>query len=305
VNALAIGFALAAALFFGLGNALEHRIAAETEDDGTLGVGLLGRLARSKLWLLGMAGDVGAYGFQAAALAFGSLLVVQPLLVCGLLVALPVNARWTGRHIERRAWIAAIVLCISLSVFLLEAAPSGGVSSAPVHDWMRVGGTVLAFVIGAVLVARVTRGHVRAALLGFAAGGLFGITAALTKTFVDQISHGVPYTAEHWEVYALAILSIIGILFVQHGFQASSLSASLPALEATEPLIAASVGIALLHEQLNGRTTFDNVAIALSIVAALACVITLANLAGRDAHDEAKEDAPETTDAGDIWHVTA
>jgi drug/metabolite transporter (DMT)-like permease len=226
---------------------------------------------------------------------------VQPLLVCGLLVALPVNARWTGRRIERRAWIAAIVLCISLSVFLLEAAPSGGVSSAPLGDWVRVGGAVLAFVVGAVLVARVTRGHVRAALLGFAAGGLFGITAALTKTFVNQISHGVPYTAGHWEVYALAILSITGILFVQHGFQASSLSASLPALEATEPLIAASVGIALLHEKLNGRTTFDNWAIALSIIAALVCVITLANLAGRDAHQEASAAA----ESGEMRAATA
>ena len=112
---------------------------------------------------------------------------------------------------------------------------------------------------------------------------MFGLTAALTKTFVDQIQNGVPYTAEHWEVYALAVVSIVGILFTQHGFQNVSLSASLPALEATEPVVAVTPGIVLLHEHLNGHTFLENAGIVLSIVTALLCVVTLAALAGRRA----------------------
>jgi branched-subunit amino acid permease len=96
-------------------------------------------------------------------------------------------------------------------------------------------------------------------------------------------------------VYALAILSITGILFTQHGFQASSLSASLPALEATEPVIAAIVGITLLHEHLNGRTTFDNVVIAISIVALIVSVIVLANGAGHDAQTAPAATEPAAT----------
>jgi drug/metabolite transporter (DMT)-like permease len=280
-NPVAVILALAAAGLYGLGNALEHRVVTDTEPDSRMDVGLLRRLARQPLWVLGMVGDVGAYGFQAAALAFGGLLVVQPLLACGLLVALPLSARWTKRAIRRREWIAAIVLCASLATFLIEAAPSGGVSHASVADWLRVGGAVGILVVLAVVLAVRTRGPVRAALLGFAAGGLFGITAALTKTFVAQIQRGVPYTASHWEVYALAVLSIVGILFTQHGFQASALSASLPALEATEPVVAATVGVALLHEHLNGQTVTANVLIAAAIVAALTCVVLLAREAGR------------------------
>jgi drug/metabolite transporter (DMT)-like permease len=231
-----------------------------------------------------MVGDVAAYGLQAAAVAVGSLLVVQPLLVCGLLVALPLNARWTGRSIRRREWVAAILLSASLAVFLIEAAPSGGISHASVANWLRVTGPVVLLMILAVATASVTKGHVRAALLGFAAGGLFGITAALTKTFVDQIQHGVPYTASHWEVYALALLSVTGILFTQHGFQASSLSASLPALEATEPVVAAVVGLTLLHEHLNGRTVVGDGLVAASILTALTCVVLLAE-SGVAMHD--------------------
>jgi len=78
---LAVVFALGAALFYGTGNALEHRVVTKTGADGHLHAGLFARLVRSPLWLLGMFGDVAAYGLQAAALAFGTLIFVQPLLV--------------------------------------------------------------------------------------------------------------------------------------------------------------------------------------------------------------------------------
>jgi hypothetical protein len=282
-NPLAVVFALCAAVLYGAGNALEHRVVNETDVDPHLHVGLLAKLARSPLWVLGMFGDVAAYGFQAAALAYGALIFVQPLLVCGLLVALPLSAHWTGRRLEPREFLIAGLLCIALAIFLIEASSSGGTSRAPVSEWLRVGGAVAVVVVIAVIVATRTRGRLRAALLGFAAGGLFGLTAALTKTFVDQIQYGVPYTARHWEVYALAVLSITGILFTQHGFQNVSLSASLPALEATEPVVAATLGVVLLDEHINGQSFAANVEIGLAIVTVLLCVITLAALAGRGA----------------------
>jgi drug/metabolite transporter (DMT)-like permease len=280
---LAVLFALCAALLYGVGNAMEHRVVNETDRDPRLHVGLLMKLARSPLWLLAMFGDVAAFGFQAAALAFGNLLFVQPLLVCGLLVGLPLSAHWTHQPMRTREYATAAVLCVGLATFLILANPSGGDTSASLTKWLRIGGTVAVLVIAAVVTATKTRGHVRAALLGFAAGGLFGITAALTRTFVIHIQHGVPYTAQHWEVYALAVLSVTGILFTQHGFQNAALSASLPALEATEPVIAATLGVVLFHEQLNGRTALDNLLIAAAIVTVLSCVILLASSAGRRA----------------------
>jgi drug/metabolite transporter (DMT)-like permease len=282
-NPLAVVFALSAAVLYGAGNALEHRVVNETDRDPRLHIGLLAKLARSPWWLLGMFGDVAAFGFQAAALAYGNLLFVQPLLVCGLLVGLPLSARWTRRPMRTREYVTAAVLCAGLATFLILADPSGGATSASFRSWLRVGGTVVILVTAAVVTATRTRGPVRAALLGFAAGGLFGLTAALTRTFVTHIQHGVPYTAQHWEVYALAALSIIGILFTQHGFQNAALSASLPALEATEPVIAATLGVVLFHERLNGQTALDNLVIAVAIVTILGCVVVLARSAARRA----------------------
>src|SRR6478609_5503262 len=129
-------------MLYGAGNALKHRVVAETGGDGRLQAGFFARLIRSPLWVLGMFGDVGAYGLQAAALAFGTLIFVQPLLVCGLLVALPLNAHWTHRRIRGREWLAATVLCASLATFLIEAAPNGGSSEASLASWVRIGGAV-------------------------------------------------------------------------------------------------------------------------------------------------------------------
>jgi hypothetical protein len=280
---LAVVFALAAAVMFGLGNALEHQVARTVPAGRGVSVRLLGRLARSPRWALGMLNDVGAFGFQAAALAFGGLLVVQPLLVSGLLVALVLAARWSGTRVHGLEWASAVVLCVALATFLIEASPTGGDTQAPFSRWLVATGPIVVTIAIAVAVASRLHGRGRAALLGLAAGGLFGVSSSLTKTFVDQIQRGVPYTASHWEVYALAGLSIVGILLTQNGFQSGSLATSLPALEATEPLIAAWIGIAVLHERIVGRTSFDDAAIALSIVAMIVAVVILAAEVGNRA----------------------
>jgi drug/metabolite transporter (DMT)-like permease len=277
---LTIVFALLAAVMFGLGNALEHQVARTVPASGGVSIRLLGRLARSPRWALGMLNDVGAFGFQAAALAFGGLLVVQPLLVSGLLVALVLAARWSGERPRFSEWASAIVLCAALATFLVEASPTSGDTHAPFSHWAVATGPVIAVIVVTVAVAGRLKGRVRAALLGMSAGGLFGISSSLTRTFVAQIQRGVPYTASHWEVYALAALSIVGILLTQNGFQSGSLATSLPALEATEPLIAAGIGISVLNEHISGRTAFDNTAIALSIVAMIIAVTVLASEIG-------------------------
>ena len=166
---------------------------------------------------------------------------------------------------------------------------------APFSHWLVVVGPLLIVIAAAALAATRLTGRARAAVLGISAGGLFGVSSSLTKTFVAQIQHGVPYTAQHWEVYALAVLSIVGIMLTQNGFQSGSLATSLPALEATEPLIAAWIGLAVLHEQLTGHTAFDNAAIGLSIAAMIIAVIVLASEVGARAEIAEHENRSDHT----------
>lgn len=282
---LAVILALGAAALFGLAYALQHRVVSELPTSSGLNVALLARLARSRRWLVGYAAEIGGFGFHAAALAFGGLLFVQPLIVCGLLFALPLSARWSRRRLGHREWILAILLCAGLATFLIAAAPSGGVDHESAARWLTFAGPVALFSAACVVGAVCSRGRVRAALFGCSAGAVFGINTALTKTFVSQIQHGVPYTASHWEVYGLVAASIVGILLTQNGFQAESLSASLPALEATEPVMAVLLGASLFHERMQGANDIANVFIGLSILVMLYTVARLAAFTGSMARE--------------------
>src|SRR3954447_6312612 len=99
VSALAVALALAAAALFAVAAAAQQCSAAAVPDDRSSQLVLT--LVRRPLWWVGTLADVGGYVAQAAALGLGSLLLVQPLLVTGLLFALPLGARWAGRSLGR------------------------------------------------------------------------------------------------------------------------------------------------------------------------------------------------------------
>src|SRR5262249_24479213 len=146
---------------------------------------------------------LGAYALEAAALAFGPLVVVQPLMVTGLLWALPLSTIGHAERATRREWIPAVLLVASLTAFMILSPPSGGRSDASIRDWIVV--AVAVAVATGVLVgaARGASPARRAMLLGFAAGTLSALTAALTKSSVAFLGDGLAVVFTHWQPYAL------------------------------------------------------------------------------------------------------
>ena len=92
-HSFAIGSALLAAFFAAVGIVVRQRAiqdeAGNPEDSGAI----VTSWVRQPAWGAGTLGAVGGYVFQALALAHGSLLLVQPLLVSSLLFVLPLGAR--------------------------------------------------------------------------------------------------------------------------------------------------------------------------------------------------------------------
>src|SRR5204863_4976064 len=99
---LAITLALIAAVGYAVASVLQQRAAAAVPSDLSMRIGVLTRLLGRPLWLVGVAADITAFGFEAMALAFGSLVVVQPVLVLGLPIALVLGAALTGQHFGRQ-----------------------------------------------------------------------------------------------------------------------------------------------------------------------------------------------------------
>jgi len=278
--AASVILALAAAFLFALSNVLEQREAEQIPDDRALRPGLVTDLARRPWWLAGFGVDMSGYACHAAALAFGSLVFVQPILVIGLVFALVLRALITGQPLSRRDLLAALVLTAGLSLFLLGVSPHGGSSTAPIEGWVIAGTTLLAAVLVCIALGKRRSGPPRALLLGIAAGISFGLSAAFTKTFVHLLGHGVFFMLTHWEPYALAVTSIAGLVLVQSSFQAGSLAASVAALEVTEPVVAAVIGITLFNEQINTHGLAAQLGGIVALVAMFIGVVTLSRSVG-------------------------
>ena len=245
---VAAGFALLAALASAIGSVAQHGAASQVPRADTSGPALLMTLARQPVWWAGVLGDVGAFAFQAVALALGPLLLVQPLLVVALVFTLPLGARWSGRRVVRADVGWAFALCAGLTVFMVLGDPTAGVDHASPREWAVVG-SVLGLVIGGcAFTAGVTRGATRAGLLAVATGTCFGLAAALTKSVADLFSDNPLAVVTYAGTYALLGTGALGFYFQTAAFLAGALRASLPAITLLEPVVAVAVGIAILQE---------------------------------------------------------
>ena len=88
--------AIAAAALFGLGAAVQQRVAAHAPDRTVLRPALLWHLARQPFWLVGVATALVGNVFAGIALGIGGVALVQPLLVTRLIFALPVGPGGLG-----------------------------------------------------------------------------------------------------------------------------------------------------------------------------------------------------------------
>ena len=272
---IAAVLALLAAVLFAVGSVAQQRSAATVPDDTARGLGLIRVLVHRRQWWLGVIGDGGGYVAQAAALAFGSLLLVQPLLVTTLLFALPLGARWAGRTLGRADWVWAAVLAVSLAVFVVTGEPTDGVSSADLGVWLPTIVVVVALLgAGLVAVSR-TRGTVRAALLAACAAVCYGVAAAMTKGVVGEFDAGLVAVLTSWETYALIVVAVGGTLLQQSAFQAGALGASLPTMIVGEPIVAVVIGVTVLEEELRS----DGAELALIGVLGIVMVVATVALA--------------------------
>ncbi|MFF2557175.1 DMT family transporter [Nocardia sp. NPDC058058] len=262
--------AFVAALLFAVSAVAQQSAAAAVPE----GEGLMRALIRNPRWWAGMIGDGGGFAFQVAALALGSVLIVQPILVSALVFALPMAARYSGRKTTASMWANALALSVALAVFLIVGDPTEGLDNAPWHRWLWPLGLVFAVVAAGVIGARVVKTPaLRALLLGGAGGTLVGVSAALTANVTRLFGQSISSALTSWEIYVLVLTGVGGVYLQQRGYQAGSLAACLPAFTIAEPLVAAFVGITVLDERLRSGP----VGTAFVIVAVLVmCVATVA-----------------------------
>jgi hypothetical protein len=212
---------------------------------------LLLRLLRRPLWLAGWAPDVAGVGLQALALRAGPITLVQPLLVSGIFLAIPLEAALDRRRPDPRDLVAVAVSAAGLALFLAAAEPRAGVPDPSTRGWLGVALGCAAVLVACVGFARISTDSVRGTLLGVAAGTLYALTAALLKPSITKLTRDPLALLADWHLYALIVVGLAGLLLNQDAFQNGPLAAPLTALTLVDPVASVVIGLTAFHEQLS------------------------------------------------------
>lgn len=285
----AVLLALASASCFATGAALQQRAARREPPHGTADPRLFLRLIRRRRWLLAKIPDFSGTVLQALALRFGPLTLVQPLLISGMFLAIPLEAALDHRRPHPRD-VTAVASCVfGLAVFLAAAQPRAGVPEPSPTGWLGValiGGSLIGICL---VLAHRANGALRGTLLGVATGLLYAATASLLKTFAERVFADPLSTLTDWHLYALAVAGIAAVALNQNAFQNGPLAAPLTAITLVDPVASVVIGVTVFHETLS----FGGLRLLAEVAAVLAMIFGIWLASTRPCGREGFEGAPE------------
>ncbi|MEV4760091.1 DMT family transporter [Micromonospora sp. NPDC049559] len=271
MSVVAIVLGLAAAALFAVGSVLEQRATKRQKQTRTLDPRLLLQLLREPMWFAGWVPDLGGTVLQAVALRFGPLALVEPMLLAGVLLAIPLEAAFEKRRPHARDLTVVVLGAIGLAAFLVAAAPRGGINEPKTGDWLRVMAALAVVFAACLFFAWCARNTTRGILLGVATGLLYALAASLLKSVTVQLGRGLPETFSHWHVYALLVAGVGGMMLNQNAFQGGPIAAPLTTIAMTDPVVSIGIGITAFHEQLS----VDGPRLAIEILAGLLMIFVL------------------------------
>jgi len=245
-------FAVCAAASNAIGTVFQRRAAQLAPAEETMRLALLLDLARRPVWLFGIAGMIGGFVFQATALHFAGLTLVQPIVVSELPLTLFLMSLVFHARVDREAVWGTVMVSAGVAVVLIATAPQRGHPFAAALTWLVV--SVVSVAVGASLVMTglsVTESR-RAALFGAAAGLGFGFTAALMNGAVQKFDRGLGALLVSWQLYAMIAIGISSVFVAQNALQAGPIVAAQPPITTCDPLSSVLYGVLVFGEQLRG-----------------------------------------------------
>lgn len=240
--------ALGAATCFAAAAILQQEAAERTPHSESLHLALLARLLHQPRWLAGVGLLVSGYGFQALALSFGPVALVQPVVATELAIAIPLAIWRRRRRPLLRDWAGITAVVAGVATFLTVAAPVAGITDPPATTWLISLASVALVAAGAIAFARRRAASTRAMALGAAAGMLFALLAVLTKSATHALSANVTAAFSSWQVYLVVAIGIAALVVSQSAYQAAPLAYSMPFIAVIEPVSAVLIGDTVLEE---------------------------------------------------------
>jgi hypothetical protein len=247
----AVTSALACAATYAISTSVQHHAAEDAPDAAHSAIKLLAHLVQKPLWLLGQVLATLAFALHAFALHSGPLALVQPIVVSGIVFAVPARAALSQQVPSGRELGAVVLTAVGLAGFLVASRPTAGNGSGhSLEAGILVGiGVCIAGASQVLAVRTLHHSHRRAFFLGITAGVLFGMVAGLLKMSLAALnSDGIVGVLTAWPTWALIVVGAGGVLTNQRAYQVAPLSASMPVLNIVNVLVALTFGFTVFHE---------------------------------------------------------
>ena len=260
-NGITLNFILA--VFFGLLTAGVNAVAVITQHIASNRLQGSGRGARvvidlikQPLWWIGWIALFGSLLFQALALNFGPVGLVQPLLISELMLALLIRRLWFHQNLQKTTVASSFFVTIFLVMFIVLATPSSGDGKTTSSTWLYL--LLSCSIVIAALVLGGQRGSARrrAGFFGTATAISWALNAVLIKELTNSVGlHGYLGSLTHWPVYAFIVCGAVGLYCEQVALYIGPLSVSQPCIVIIDPLVSVVFGVVVFGEHWHGGTT--------------------------------------------------
>jgi hypothetical protein len=252
---IAAATAVVSALFLGIAAVADQRSTKKVEARGTLSPRIFLDLVRQPLWLAAIGANIVGFALQIVALSFGSLALVQPLLVFDLVFGVLIASYLRKRDNVQRPWRTDLAMFAGVALatagvagFLTIGQPSGGQTHA---RWSILPPLVigLVVVVGGCLVVANRNRTLQPLATALACGVCYGV-AAFTIKLVTSEFHGPAVLFGDWPIYVFLVVGPVGYLLNQDAFQEGTFLAPVQAIiTAADPVVSIGLGIMWLSVQ--------------------------------------------------------
>ena len=279
---IAVAAALTSALVLGISSVADQRSTKRVETRRALSPRILLDLARQPLWLTAITANVVGFALQVVALDFGSIAVVQPILVGDLVFAVLIS--W---YLDKRAGVprpqtkqmftGVAATTAGVAGFLAIGQPSAGTTQVGFGPLLPLA-IGLVVVVGGCLAVAARSQNLRPLALALACGICYGVAAFLIKLVTAEAGGGLASLFGNWPIYVLAVVGPVGFILNQDAFQQGTFLAPVQAIiTSADPVLSIGLGILWLDVRLRGGPA----ATAGEVVSLLVMVTGIALTAGQ------------------------
>jgi drug/metabolite transporter (DMT)-like permease len=240
VTLVAIALALASAMTFAFSTSLQHRVAGESTASTV--PSLIRELLGKPAWLAATVLALIAQLLQAAALYFGSLTLVGPMMILTVVLALVVRAWLDGAWPRWGELVGAGMVAIGIALLLIATDISQGGPAVMTRSYFSIAGAGI-IAMGGLWVAGRLSPLWAAVTFAVAAGLLFGISSGLLKAASEVfVTGGWRTLVTSGTIYGQVVVGITATSFNQRAYQLAPLSVSMPLLNVVTVLTSLTFG---------------------------------------------------------------